>query len=81
MIANVSKDNYQIQQIINPCTATTLNTQLDIKNVSISVFDLNGMKLLESNNGQINIAQLKNGIYIIKAIINNEESLTIKIIK
>lgn len=82
MIANVSKDNYQIQQIINPCNATTLNSQIEkIENAVISVYDYNGIKVLESNNSQINISQLNNGVYIIKATLNNEESLTIKVIK
>ncbi|NHN24852.1 S8 family serine peptidase [Flavobacterium jejuense] len=85
-IATIAKDNYEIQKIIEPCDRTSKNMQSESlpinKKTSITVFDFYGTKVLESNNSHLDVSHLKNGsMYIIKANINNEEMVTMKIIK
>lgn len=69
-ISKISNDIYEI-----------INVPVDISKVEVSVYDINGVLVLETNvDSQIDLSNLKAGIYIIKAPLN-ENILTLKIIK
>lgn len=82
-ISSTSKDIYEISQITESLESNILNSQ-KISNanniVSIYVFNHYGIKVMESNKSRINISNLENGIYFIKAYINTD-LITHKIIK
>lgn len=83
-ITNKSKNEYEIMRVIDPCASTSSKNNLislsNNDNVVISIYDLYGLKVQESENNFINISSLKNNIYIFKVLIN-KEILTQKIIK
>jgi len=83
-ISNTSKNTYEVMRIIDPCARTSGNqklTSLSIKDKTlIQAFDLYGNSMIETNQKNININNLKNGLYIIRASIN-DKILTSKIIK
>ena len=71
-------------KIIEPCARTTGTQKLaplsGKDKFLIQVFDLYGNLMIETKQKSININNLKNGLYIIRANIN-EEILTHKTIK
>ena len=69
----------QISIFPNPC-AKTLNIQCDAKNISITIADITGKAVIESQTKDIDVSVLNNGIYFLSAVINNSTIITKKVI-
>ncbi|MDR3327706.1 MAG: T9SS type A sorting domain-containing protein [Prevotellaceae bacterium] len=85
-MVKTSENKFAVMNIIGPCDkASSLKSGSvvplwDGKAVSITVYDLSGNKMMEVKNNTVDLDGLKNGLYVIKAVVNNE-IITQKIIK
>jgi hypothetical protein len=78
----VSK-NLNLELYPNPAT-NSINLRADI-GIAIELFSIDGKKLMnfitEEENSLINISNLSNGIYFLKATDNNKSQKTLKFVK
>lgn len=55
---------------------------IDSKNLkSVSLYDMNGKKLLESNKTEMNVSKLPKGVYVLRIVTSNDQVVSKKIIK
>lgn len=75
-------NQFVINQIILPCEGISGNEVTSVYDgkLEINIFNFQGIEVLKTENNNINISSLKQGIYIIKAKIGNQV-ITSKIIK
>jgi hypothetical protein len=77
--SNFSQNNLEVKLYPNPANdVLNIETTLDLK--SIEFFNIQGRKVLESNQKQINVSNLASGIYLVKIQDLENNSVSKKII-
>ena len=77
---NFNQNNLEVSLYPNPAS-NILNIEMDTQIKNVEIFNLQGQKVLTSNNKQINIENLASGVYLVNITDVNFGKISKKLIK
>ena len=82
LFVNVMDQKYNLYVYPNPATEYIEISHFSKEKIKyISIFTLNGQKVINSSSSRLNVKELNSGYYFIKATLQNGESHYLKFIK